>query len=149
MTTIASAWSYEKATRITSGGYTGWEPRITAEKPALPEGAIRKLQALRAVPQKVFIVTGEHFSVPGRPMATFSDLMLAQNYALSLVNMLLDHVELPQETDASMWENAMEEARKQHAINLGCAPLDGDYDLEVEDDGWVNIDEQVIDGEAV
>lgn len=91
----------------------------------------------------VWIVSGIHFAVPGKPTEVFSSLMLAQNYALSLTNMLLEYVELPPETDASMWENAMEEARKKRADDLG---IDyDDLDFEPEDDGWVEIVEKVLD----
>lgn len=150
MTLIKGAWAYERATRLTASGYTGWEKRITETRPNCPEGSVKHLTRLIAVPGKVFVVTGEHFSVPGRPMQVFSSEGAAKGYALGLVNLLRQHVDLPFATDPDKWEAAMTEARRRHAENLGySAEQIADDALDVEDDGWVQIDALTLDPEEV
>lgn len=150
MTLIKEAWAYERATRLTSGGYTGWENRVSIKLPDCPEGSIRGLTRMVPAIGKVHVVTGEHFAVPGRPMQVFSSLGAAKGYALGLANMLRQHVDLPIETDPDKWEQAVTEARRKHAENLGYDQMRiEDDDLDVEDDGWVQIDTLVLDPEEV
>ena len=95
-------------------------------------------------PNTVHIVTGEHFSVPGCPTEVFSSRTSAQVYALSLVNHLRDHVDLPAATDPALWRTAMEEARQKRAVDLMLADTD-ELAEEPELDGWVEITERVLD----
>jgi hypothetical protein len=83
----------------------------------------------------VFLVQGEHFSNPGNPMKVFATEAGAAAEAASLVNLLLDWVDLPKDATAENWEAKLLEARQKRAADFEIDDLD---DLE-EDDGdvWV------------
>lgn len=47
---VPTAWSYELGTRMNAdGSYDGWEKRLTATRPQVPEGSIRDLVPLGAI----------------------------------------------------------------------------------------------------
>lgn len=96
--------------------------------------------------QKIFLVSGMHFTVPGRPLRAFTTLEKAQFYALELANLLREWVELPLATDPKRWDKAAETARRKRALDLELEHvsfLEDDPEL----DGWVEITQVELDSD--
>ena len=92
----------------------------------------------------VWIVQGEHFSFPGRPLRVYSTLAKAQARALDLVNMNRQFVGLKPAADPLRWEASMETARRKRAHDLGMEHV-SHLDDDPDSDGWVLITEHEVD----
>ncbi|SHG88333.1 hypothetical protein [Bradyrhizobium erythrophlei] len=90
---------------------------------------------------KVFIVQGDHFHVPGRPMTAHATKAGADKVAAGLVNDLFAWIEQPQDAKPETWEADLLRARKARADQMGC-----DLDQLGDDDGDVWITQLEVDG---
>lgn len=87
---------------------------------------------------KIFLVTGESFTVPGRLMKPFPTRELANIEAARMVNILLEEVDMNGNARPGNWEPPLLDARQERAAQLGLK--DARY-LSTDDDGHVGITE--------
>lgn len=76
--------------------------------------------------QHVYIVQGEHWDVPGRPLTVHANLASASARALELVNIMLKDLNLPPHVD---WRKGFKQVKK------AVAKIDYDHP---EPDVWID-----------
>lgn len=81
----------------------------------------------------IFILQGVHFHVPGNQLSAHATKASADIEAASLVNEMLEWIELPQDAKPETWEADLLRARKARAEQMGCDDPDdlGDDDCDV------------------
>ena len=85
---------------------------------------------------KIYLVTGESFLVPGKPMKPFLTLEAADAEAASMVNILLEETDCAADARPENWKIALADARHARAMQL---EYDSVSDIEPDEDGYVEI----------
>jgi hypothetical protein len=87
--------------------------------------------------QRIFVVQGEHWSVPGKPMTAHATMGLAQREANKLVNIMLADAKLP-----TITEDASDEERDSALERVREDSINGGTDCDV----WItplDVEEEV------
>ena len=98
-------------------------------------------QLLKPTAGSVWVVQGEHWDVPGRPVLVCATQERAQKEALELINIMRKDVGLPPAKNPAKHEEALQQARRRKAKELGISIADLDED---EANGHVWITEQEL-----
>lgn len=73
---------------------------------------------------KVFVLTAEHFSVPGRIIKAFATLAGAEEEAVSLTNIMLNDDGRAQAAHASNWRSKVEQIQEEHGAQFCYIEID-------------------------